>query len=443
MLRPMNRLYVFLLVIMSVIPDLDGQEVVSPQEAIALALENNYGIKIANNNVELAANNKDVLNSGYLPVLSGNAGATYNRDNITAEFSSGETATLDGAESSRYNASLNLNYLLFDGLGRYYNYQQLKEEYNLTELEARQTIELTIVQLLSIYYDVSRRSENVSSLEQTLSISRGRLTRAQYQFEYGQNTKLDVLNAEVDINNDSINIINARQNLINAKRDLNVVTGNTIPERFQIDTTVTFLSGLNKEELMRRTLENNVTLLQAEQDIRISEFSLKASKSGYLPSIGLFGTYGWNENNNNAAAFVAVSTNTGISGGINLTWDLFDGGGTITRVKNSRIILENQKLAKQDLTLNIQRDFNNAWTDYQNKLNIYYIQEDNIRTARNNFQRTEEQFRLGQVTSIVFRQAQQNLLLAELNRNQAKYDAKLAEVLVLQLSGELLNVNIF
>jgi outer membrane protein TolC len=207
MLRPMNRLYVFLLVIMSVIPDLDGQEVVSPQEAIALALENNYGIKIANNNVELAANNKDVLNSGYLPVLSGNAGATYNRDNITAEFSSGETATLDGAESSRYNASLNLNYLLFDGLGRYYNYQQLKEEYNLTELEARQTIELTIVQLLSIYYDVSRRSENVSSLEQTLSISRGRLTRAQYQFEYGQNTKLDVLNAEVDINNDSINII--------------------------------------------------------------------------------------------------------------------------------------------------------------------------------------------------------------------------------------------
>jgi outer membrane protein TolC len=162
-----------------------------------------------------------------------------------------------------------------------------------------------------------------------------------------------------------------------------------------------------------------------------------------LPSIGLFGTYGWNENNNNAASFVAVSTNTGISGGVNLTWNLFDGGGTITRVKNSKILLENQKLLKQELVLNIQRDFNNAWTDYQNKLNIFYIQEDNIRTARNNFQRTEEQFRLGQVTSIVFRQAQQNLLLAELSRNQAKYDAKLAEVLVLQLSGELLNVNIF
>lgn len=442
-LQVMNRVFIVLTLLLGLNGALQAQETISPQEAISLALENNYGIKIASNNVELAANNKDVLNSGYLPVLSGGAGATFNRDNISAEFSSGETASLDGAESSRYNASLNLDYLLFDGLGRFYNYNQLKEEYNLSELEARQTIEQTIVQLLSIYYDVSRRSENVNSLEQTLLISKERLIRAEYQFEYGQNTKLDVLNAEVDINNDSINIINARQNLINAKRDLNVVTGNTIPEAFEIDTTVTFLNGLDKAELMRRTMENNVTLLQAEQDIRISEFSLKASRSGYLPSIGLFGTYGWNENNNNAASFVAVSTNTGISGGVNLTWNLFDGGGTITRVKNSKILLENQKLLKQELVLNIQRDFNNAWTDYQNKLNIFYIQEDNIRTARNNFQRTEEQFRLGQVTSIVFRQAQQNLLLAELSRNQAKYDAKLAEVLVLQLSGELLNVNIF
>jgi outer membrane protein TolC len=423
-----------------------AQETITPERAIALALENNYGIKVANNNLAVAENNQDLLNSGYLPTVSGNAGGTYNEDNIEvtfAEFAGGGSDTFNGAISRNLNAGVTLNYLLFDGLGRRNTYKQLQEQYNLSELEARQVVESVIVQLLAIYYDVSRRSENVISLEQTLSISKERLTRAQYQFEYGQNTKLDVLNAEVDINNDSIAIINARQNLINAKRDLNVVTGNSIPEQFEIDTTLTFLQGLNKEELYNRTLSNNVSLLQAEQNIRISEFSLKASKAGYLPAVGLSGSYGWNQNNNNQAAFVAVSTVTGISGSLNLSWNIFDGGNTITRVKNSRLQLENQKLLKDELQLNIQRDFNNAWTDYQNKLNIFYIQEDNIRTAKNNFQRTEEQFRLGQVTSIVFRQAQQNLLLAELSRNQAKYDAKLAEVLVLQLSGELLNVQIF
>ena len=167
---------------------------------------------------------------------------------------------------------------------------------------------------------------------------------------------------------------------------------------------------------------------------------LKANRSGYLPTIGLIGSYGWNENNNNAASFVAVSSNTGLSGGLNLSWNVFDGGGTITRVKNAQINLQNQKLRKEQLKQDVERNFNNAWDDYKNKLRIFQVQESNIETAKNNFLRTQEKFKLGQVTSIEFRQAQFNLLTSELRRNEAKYDAKLAEVVVLQLSGELLNI---
>jgi outer membrane protein TolC len=417
-----------------------SQEVIKSSEVVALALEHNYGIQIANNDLEIAENNKSVLNSGYLPTLTGNAGTTFNRDNLSAEFSNGESTTLNGAESSRYNAGLNLNYTIFDGLGRHYDYKRLKEEYNLSELQARETIENTITQLLTVYYDVARRSENLESLQETLNISKDRLTRSEYQFDYGQNTMLDVLNAEVDINNDSINIINVKQSLINAKRDLNFVTGNSIEQEFTVDTTVTFLLQLNKQELLDKLYKNNVTLIQNEKNIAINEFTLKANKSGYLPTMGLTGSYGWNENNNNAASFVAVSSNTGLSAGLNLSWNLFDGGGTITRVKNARINLENQKLQKEQLKIDIERLYNNGWDDYQNKLKIYQVQEENIKTAKNNFSRTEEKFKLGQVTSIEFRQAQLNLLTAELIRNQAKYDAKLAEVLVLQISGELLNV---
>lgn len=417
-----------------------SQEVIKSSEVVALALEHNYGIQIANNTLEIAENNKSVLNSGYLPTLTGNAGTTFNRDNLSAEFSNGESTTLNGAESSRYNAGLNLNYTIFDGLGRHYDYKRLKEEYNLSELQARETIENTITQLLTVYYDVARRSENLKSLQETLNISKDRLTRSEYQFDYGQNTMLDVLNAEVDINNDSINIINVKQSLINAKRDLNFVTGNSIEQEFAVDTTVTFVLQLNKQELLDKLYKNNVTLIQNEKNIAINEFTLKANKSGYLPTMGLTGSYGWNENNNNAASFVAVSSNTGLSAGLNLSWNLFDGGGTITRVKNARINLENQKLQKEQLKIDIERLYNNGWDDYQNKLKIYQVQEENIKTAKNNFSRTEEKFKLGQVTSIEFRQAQLNLLTAELIRNQAKYDAKLAEVLVLQISGELLNI---
>ena len=436
----MHIKYNILLLIAFLSISVKAQEVLTVSEAIELALENNYGIKIASNNNRIAGNNTSVLNSGYLPTLTGNAGATYNLDNTEAEFSDGRVTNLDGAESSRYNASLNLNYTLFDGLGRHYDYKRLKEQYQLSELEARETIENTIFQLFTVYYNVAQISENVDALEQTLSISKDRIVRAQYQFDYGQSTKLGVLNAQVDINNDSINVINSKQRLKNTKRDLNVVLGNAYGNEFSVDTLVNFKIDISKQDLFDKMKSNNVSLLQIEKNIAINEFTIKANKSGYLPTVGLTGTYGWNKNNNNAASFVAVSTNTGLSGGVNLSWNLFDGGRTITQVKNAKINLENQQLQKESVLISVERDFNNAWDDYQNKLTIFRVQEENILTSKNNFDRTQEKFKLGQMTSIEFRQAQLNLLNAELSRNQAKYQAKIAELNLLLLSGELLNV---
>ena len=439
-MKKMHIKYNILLLIAFLSISVKAQEVLTVSEAIELALENNYGIKIASNNNRIAENNTSVLNSGYLPTLTGNAGATYNLDNTEAEFSDGRVTNLDGAESSRYNASLNLNYTLFDGLGRHYDYKRLKEQYQLSELEARETIENTIFQLFTVYYNVAQISENVDALEQTLSISKDRIVRAQYQFDYGQSTKLGVLNAQVDINNDSINVINSKQQLKNTKRDLNVVLGNAYGNEFSVDTLVNFKIDISKQDLFDKMKSNNVSLLQIEKNIAINEFTIKANKSGYLPTVGLTGTYGWNKNNNNAASFVAVSTNTGLSGGVNLSWNLFDGGRTITQVKNAKINLENQQLQKESVLISVERDFNNAWDDYQNKLTIFRVQEENILTSKNNFDRTQEKFKLGQMTSIEFRQAQLNLLNAELSRNQAKYQAKIAELNLLLLSGELLNV---
>ncbi|SDR97668.1 Outer membrane protein TolC [Formosa sp. Hel1_31_208] len=420
-----------------------AQQVLTTENAVKLALEHNYGIKIANSSVDVAENNSGILNSGYLPTLTGNAGASIDQQNTEGELANGDTRIANGAETRRYNASINLNYTLFDGLGRLYNYKRLKEEYQLSELEARETIETTILQLFSIYYSVAQLSENSSALEETITISKDRLTRAGYQFDYGQSTKLEVLNAEVDINNDSINLINAKQQLRNTKRDLNMVLGNQIAQDFDVSTEISFILQLNKEELLEKTKANNITLLQAEKNIAISQLDIKTNKAQFLPTVGLVGSYGWNESSNNSPlAFLLQNTNTGVSAGLNLSWNLFDGGSTLTRIKNAQINLEIQELQKQQLATDVERNFNNAWDDYQNRLTIYQVQEENIKTAQNNFERTQEKFKLGQVTSIEFRQAQLNLLNAELSRNQAKYDAKLAELTVLQLSGELLNVEL-
>ena len=416
-----------------------SQEKLTKIEAVKSALDNNYGIKIADNNLKIAKNNKGLLNTNYLPTLTGNAGATFNSDNTDAVFSNGTNTSLNSAKSSRYNSSVSLNYTLFDGLGRHYNYKQLVEKYNLTELQARETIELTILQLFTVYYNVAQLTENVSLLKQNLKISKDRLKRVQYQFEFGQNTKLSVLNAEVDVNNDSINFLNTNQLLLNAKHDLYVVMGKNESPEFSVETQVSFLNMENKDDLFAQLKSKNVNLLQNNRAIKISDFQLKANQSGYLPTIGLTSTYGWTKSNNNSASFLQKSTNLGLSNGFNLKWDLFNGGKTNTLVKNAKINYETQQYLKQQAELKIFNEFYKAWDDYHTKLFVFQTQEKNVQTNSLNFKRTEEQYQLGQVNSIEFRQAQLNLLNAQSNLNKTKYDAKNAELILLQLTGNLLN----
>jgi outer membrane protein TolC len=335
-----------------------------------------------------------------------------------------------------------MNYVLFDGLGRLYDYKAFQERSEQSELEVRQTIETTLLQLFSVYYEVARLEENTSFLRQALDISKDRLERAQYQFEFGQNTGLDVLNAEVDVNTDSVNLLNAEQLLRNTKRDLNLILNRDLSTTFQADTTINYLPALQMEDIRAEARTNNVRMLLAERDILISEYNMKAVRSGYLPTVGLTGSYGWNESTNNSPlAFLLQNTSTGVNGAINLTWNLFDGGQTINSSRNAKINFENQQLLRKQTELEVDRDIKNAWGDYQNALYVLEVQQKNLQTNLDNFNRSQERYQLGQISSVDFRVAQLNLLNAVLDRSQAKYNAKLAELLLLQVSGELLNVD--
>ena len=429
----------------------------SKQEAVIKALDNNFGIKVARNQVEVADNNQNILNSGYLPSLTGTAGANYNSNNTNTEFPGQQDEngnprpdiSLNNAESQRYNAALTLNYTLFDGLWRFYNFKSLKEQYQLTNLQARETIENTILQMFSVYFEIARLTENRNVQRQALEISKQRITRSEYAFEYGQNTKLDILNAQVDVTNDSINLLNTEQQLANVKRDLNVVLNQNLNEDYQVDTLVNFIPKLKLDEFIQEATLNNVAILQTQRNLNINAYDIKVSKSGYLPTIGLSGSYGWNRNQNPPSAFLSGavfpgtnSTANSFALGANLTWNLFDGGGTTVRVKNAKIAYENQELLKKQVELEVNRDIQNALAIFENRLDVYLIQEQNVLTNQNNFERSREQFQLGRITSIEFRQAQINLLNAQTNKNLAKYDAKLAELQLLQLTGQLLNIEL-
>ena len=414
-----------------------AQEVLTRDEAMKLALAHNYDIQVAQKSIETAENNASIYNSGYLPsaTAAGNANVTYNTgENETSQG----TSTFDATDAYNYGASVGINYTIFNGLGRMYNYKQLKEQHHLTELQAKQIIENTMLQLSSSYFEIARLTESVEILKNALSVSSTRLKRANYSYEYGQSTQLDVLNAEVDVNNDSINLLNTIQQLENAKRNLNLIMGRTLDTDFAVDTNVTFVIAQGKEELIAKALERNVQIEQTQSQLRNSEFAIKASRAGWFPSLSANAGYAYSGNKNPASPFLIGNQSYGPQAGLSLSWNIFDGGGTKTRTQNAKIALESQKIQQEQTTSSVQRDVLNAYSTYQNALFVLQAQEANLATTQRNFDRSNEMYKQGQVTSIEFRQAQLNMLNAQSSYSQAKYSAKNAELQLKQLAGVLL-----
>lgn len=419
-----------------------SQEKLSKQEAVDIALENNYDIKVTSNNVEVAKNNSSIYNSGYLPILSANGGANYEDGNVKSEFRDGST-TEGNISRDSYNASIGINYVIFDGLGRTYSYKKSQELYRLSEIQAKQVIENIVLQLLAFYYEIARLSENKANQKQSLEISKSRLLRETYNYQYGQNTQLDVLNSEVDVNNDSISYLNISRALSNAKRNLNVVLGRGVSTDFVVDTLVTYSIDITYEKLLSSAKEYNKQLLQTEKQIELSNFDLKINQSSWMPSLGINGSYGYSDANINNEQFPTQigQVSTGFNAGLNLSWNIFDGGSTKTRVQNAKIAIDISRLQKEQIAQNLERNVANAWETYQNALFVLQAEEKNVETNKRNFLRSEEQFKLGQIISVAYRLAQVNLLNAINNYNEAKYVAKVAELGLLQLSGELLGAN--
>lgn len=419
---------------------IEAQDILEKDEAVKIALENNFDIRTADNNVLVAKNNANIKNSNYLPSVSASGSANFSITDTETTANDGTVSEVKGVKTSRYNATIGLNYTLFDGFGRENVYRSLKESYNISELQARSVIELALVNIFAVYYEVARLTENELNQQQTLDISRERLLRANYSFDYGQNTQLDVLNAEVDYNSDSITYLTIVQQLENQKRNLNLLMGRDVEIKYAVDTSITYAENIEFIEIKEKAEINNVFILLNQSGVRNAEYFIKSTNAARIPKLGLNANYGSTINNLGITSFADKQTLVGPSIGATLSWNIFDGGATNIRRQNSKINLENQEIALEQEKLNLSRNVSNAWNIYKTALFVLKAERTNLRTNQRNFDRTVEQYALGQITSIVFRQAQLNLLNAQLNYNRAKYSAKIAELALFQLSGDLLDV---
>jgi len=432
-------------IIIAIIPMMvNAQNTLTPKQAVDLTLNNNYGIQIAKNNIQVAENNTDKRANGYLPTVNAQGGVNADLGGSTQRFSGpvgqngSDRLTTSNAFSWDANAAVVANYTLYDKR-RDAALEQLKENLNLTNLQLRQTVEQNLLQVYTNYYEVARLSANLNVLQQTIENSRERLNRAEIALDYGQGSGLDVLNAKVDIQRDSVNILNTQQQLRNAQRSLNVVMGRTTTEAFQVDTTVVYAQTLTLPQLQTTAFSNNINLLLNQQNLRITEMNLDIIEAEKKPRVTADASYQYSYQDAASGSFIESSNNRSFGVGVGVAWNLFDGGARNIRAQNTQVNILNQKIQEEQLKQEIERDLINAWENYQNALFILEVEKVALETNRENFERTKEQQRIGRISSIEYRQAQLNLLNAATNLNAAKFTAKVREIEVISISGRLID----
>lgn len=414
-----------------------AQEVLSFEMALAKTLENNYDIRLSKIDESIADNNAQPSANGYLPTLTGSGGYGWTFYNGQNKLVNGEQ-NFNANSSYNYNAGIRLSYSIFDGFGRRSRYELAEGNLTLSQLELRRIMETAVVELSQIFHEVARLQQQTTSLDSTLSISQQRLIRAEYGYEYGQTTQLDILNARVDFNTDSINLLNSRQTEENTKRNLNLIMGEPIEQVYQIVEDVQLRELMSSEEVVSASLENGSPILVAEQAQKNANIAIAVNKAVWYPNLNVNGGYDFQGSENPNGAFVLGNRFTGPTAGVTLSWTIFDGRNK-TNVRNAELAYESSGIQLEQTRKQTTTFALNAHGAYRNALYILEASSATVETAQDNFERTAESFQIGQISSVQFRQAQVNLLRAELQLSQALFDAKNAELQMLVLMGQLLD----
>ncbi|WP_419032896.1 TolC family protein [Dysgonomonas gadei] len=432
--------YLFAILLLFILPTVSqAQNIYDLSRCIQEGLMNNYDIRISRNNEQVSDNNMTIGNAGYLPTVDLTSGYSGTSNNVKQKLESGETSTNNGVNNQNLNAGINLNWTIFDGFNIQTNYNRLKELQQMGKLDTQLTIETFIADITSEYYNYIQQTIRLKNLKSAVKLSKERLRIVEARYEIGAGSRLDMQQARVDFNSDSSQLIKQYEVLYTSRVLLNkLMAQKKIDQMIETkDSVIIYNEYLDQNDIMQGMLSNNTFLLLSDKNKKLSVLDLKTAQSENYPYLKFNAGYGITKNIYNTGTIDNQRT-LGLNYGFTVGLNLFSGFNRKRKQRNAKIEIENRQLEYEQTTLSLKADLANMWMAYRNNIELTNLEKENVETARENHEIAIERYKLGDLSGIELREAQNSLLEAEERLVQAEFNTKLCEISLMQISGQLL-----
>ncbi|MDF1572652.1 MAG: TolC family protein [Bacteroidales bacterium] len=434
-----GRRIVVLIIFMFLVGETTAQEMYDLERCIQIGLERNFDLLVVRNSEDIAINNYTKGNAGMLPVVTAanRFGGTLN--STSQRYEDGSMVNAANIHNNSGSAEVNMGMTIFRGFQVQNRYQKLGELAELEGLRTQMAIENLVAGIVAEYNYYLQQMTLYDNLAYAVMLSRERVRIDDQRYLLGSASRMQLLQSIVYLNADSSRLARQNEVLRSSQIRLNELMATDDPgEVFLLgDDSISIDTTLEYDALLALTLEENTSLQIASKNRIISEIDYKVIKSGAYPYLSFTSGYGYNYNGYGAGDLLSQQTR-GLNYGLTLGMDIFDGFNRKREQSNARIGIESSRIRYEEVEQSVKADLLTIYYAYENNLGLMRLEEQNLKVAQENLEIALERYKLGSLAGLELREVQKSLLDAEERLIYVKYQIKLAEISLLQLSGGIM-----
>ncbi len=416
--------------------EINAQNNLSLKEAVTIAIQNSYDIKLVENNLSIAQNNNNYGVAGGLPTVTANGTNNNTLTTINQTFpDASRNTTRSGVDGSTLNGGLTATMILFNGYRIAATKDRLESIQKQTEAALQVQMLNTSSTVMQQYYNVIRQLAFLKTIEKSIEASEQRVAIVKTRQELGVANQADLLQSSLDLNA----LLQAKQNqllvLDQVKADLfnsMVVPANSnyvFTDSIQVDQKM-ILSDVESK------MKAHPLLQSAQQLINVNQFLEKETKALMYPTLRANSGFNYNSNKS-TAGFILLNESYGPFLGFNLSIPIYAGTANKRAYKNAQINTVNSKIQYDNTAQNLSTELFKTYQNYQNSLKQTPVEIENYKMSDALLSLVMERFKLGEATIVEVKQAQQSFETAGFRLTSLQFSAKIAEIELKRMSNQL------